>query len=130
MADANFSSFGSNTKGKDSDRINKIEVRYTIDTADIALGAVFINSLKSPEDTIVGKIFIYKSTNPKFIEVNFDESYIRYLFEDCASASHDIADYTLKMLTLDFPGSLLSMSSSNDIGLVKLPESIYKRKNK
>jgi hypothetical protein len=127
MTDADPISSNSNSSKENCDKINKIDLRFSIDTTEMIIGAVFVNSLKSPEDTVVGKVFIYKYTNPRFIEVNFDESYLNYLFEDSTAASRDIADYTLKMLTLDFPGSVLNMSSSTDIGLVQLPQSIYNK---
>lgn len=113
-------------QGETGNSINKIDMHFNIETQDMIIGAVFINSARSMSDTVVGKIFIYKYTTPRFIEVNFDESYINYLFDSPDDASRDIADYTLKMLTIDFPGSILNMSSSTDIGLVQLPQSINK----
>jgi hypothetical protein len=104
--------------------INKMDINFTVETPEMIIGAVLINSAKSPEDTVVAKIFIYKYTTPYFIEVNFDESYINYLFDDPESASAGIANYALKMLTVDFPSSVLSMSSSTDIGMVQLPQSV------
>lgn len=106
--------------------IDKIDICFSIETPELIVGAIYINSHKSAQDTIVGKIFIYKYTSPYFIEVNFDETYINYLFEDPVGASNDIGDYTLKMLTIDFPGSILNMSTSNDIGMVQLPSSTNK----
>jgi hypothetical protein len=107
-----------------ADSISKIDINFNLETPEMIIGAVFVNSIRSPKDTVVGKIFIYKYTAPFFIELNFDESYISYLFDNPAYASKNIADYTLRMLTIDFPGSILNMSSSNDIGLVQLPQTI------
>lgn len=117
-------SFSSRGMSNPDNGINKVDVNFTLESPDIILGAVMINSAKSPEDTVVGKIFIYKHLSPSFIEVNFDETYISYLFDDPISASYDIANYTLSMLTIDFPGSVLNMASSSDIGMVQLPQTI------
>lgn len=114
-----------NTGGIKSGEIKKIDICYSIETNDLIIGAVIISTIKSAGDSAAGKIFIYKCVTPMFIELIFDESYINYLFSEPVSASRDIADYTLRMLGLDFPGSMLNMSTCNDIGLVQLPKSFY-----
>ena len=119
-------SFHTHGEGNSEEPIRNMDISFSIETPEMIIGAVYINSDKSPEDTVVGKIFIYKHTSPYLIEVNFDETYIGYLFDDPPDASYKIANYTLKMLIIDFPGSLLNMSSSNDIGMVQLPKTINK----
>lgn len=118
-----FSSHGMSNPGNG---IRKVDINFSVESSEMIVGAVLINSIKSPDSTVVAKIFIYKYTDPYYIEVNFDDTYIKYLFDDPASASYDIANYTLAMLTIDFPGSILSMSLSSDIGMVELPKAINK----
>lgn len=117
-------SFSSRGMSNPENGISKVDVNFSVETSEMIIGAVLVSSDNAPEDTVVGKIFIYKYTTPYFIEVNFDETYIKYLFGDPASASYDIANYALSMLTIDFPGSILSMTSSSDIGMVQLPKTV------
>lgn len=119
-------SFNSSGITNPGNGIRKLDINFSIETPDMIIGAVLVSSEKSPDETVVGKIFIYKYTTPNFIEVNFDETYINYLFDNPASAAYDISNYTLKMLTIDFPSSVLNLASSTDIGMVQLPQSINK----
>lgn len=117
-------SFSSRGMSNPENGISKVDVNFSVETPEMIIGAVLVSTDNVPDDTVVGKIFIYKYTTPYFIEVNFDETYIKYLFGDPASASYDIANYALSMLTIDFPGSVLSMTSSSDIGMVQLPKTV------
>lgn len=119
-------SFPSGSSAGFKNGINGIDINFSVENRDIIIGAVLVNSLKCPDDTVVAKLFIYKYTTPAFIEVNFDETYIDYLFDNPADALNEIADYTLKMLTIDFPMSILSIASSVDIGMVQLPQTVNK----
>jgi len=116
--------FSSHGMSNPNNCIIKVDINFSIENSDMIVGAVLVDSIRSPESTVVGKIFIYKYTAPKLIEVNFDETYINYLFDDPVSASYDVANYTMNMLTVDFPESIISMSSSYDIGMVQLPATI------
>ncbi|KPU46339.1 hypothetical protein OXPF_00670 [Oxobacter pfennigii] len=116
------------SRGVNNEEIKTIDINLNIETPDIIIGTVMISCKKNPETTVVGKIFIYKHTSPYFIETNFDETYLKYLFDDCQKASYDISNYVLTMLTIDFPSSVLSMSSSHDIGMVQLPNTINNSK--
>lgn len=117
-------SFYSHGMSNPDNGINSVDISFSIESPEVIVGAVLIKTKELPDDTVIGKIFIYKYLTPKFIEVNFDETYINYLFSDPVSASYDIANYAVTMLTVDFPGSILNMSSSSDIGMVQLPGSI------
>lgn len=108
--------------------IKSIDISLTAETSKMIIGAILVNSIKSPENTVVGKVFIYKNEHPVFIEVNIDESYIEYLFEEPAGASYEIANFVLNILTIYYPGALLNMESSIDIGCIRLPLSIKKHK--
>jgi hypothetical protein len=119
-------SFNSDGMSSPENGITKLDINFSVETPEMIIGAVLVSSKKAPEDTVVGKIFIYKYTTPNFIEVNFDETYIGYLFDNPASASYEISNYTLKMLTIDFPSSILNLASSTDIGMVQLPQGINK----
>lgn len=116
--------FSSHGMTNPANGIKRIDMNFSVETPQMLIGAVFVSTVRSPEDTVIGKIFIYKYATPKFIEVNFDETYIEYLFTDPESASQDIANYAMSMLTIDFPGSILNMSLSRDIGMVQLPQTI------
>lgn len=104
--------------------INSIDIAFNIETKEMIIGAVIVSSTNSPEAGVAGKIFIYKHSSPAFIEVNIDESYINYRFDDPAEAARSIAEYAIDMLTIDFPGSILNMETSRDIGMIRLPKSI------
>lgn len=111
-----------------SDSIKKIHVTVTVETREMIIGAILVNLQGSPEDTAAGKVFIYKNESPVFIEVNMDESYIEYLFKDPWEATYKIADNALKMLTSDYPGAILNMEVSSDIGCIRLPHPVKGRK--
>lgn len=124
MINIDHLSFSSHGMSNSANGIRKVDINLSAETPEMIIGAVLVNCDKSPEDTVVAKFFIYKYTSPNLIEINFDETYIKYLFDDSASASYDIANYALTMMTIDFPGSILNMSSSYDIGTVQLPKTV------
>lgn len=111
-----------------SDSIKKIHVAVTVETREMIIGAILVNILGTSGDTVVGKVFIYKNESPVFIEVNMDESYIEYLFKDPGEASYRIADNALEMLTFNYPGAILNMEASSDIGCIRLPYPVKGRK--
>lgn len=104
--------------------ITDMDITFSIETKEMIIGAVTVSSANSPETGVAGKIFIYKHASPVFIEVNIDESYISYRFDNPAEAARIIAEYAIDILTIDFPGSILNMETSRDIGMIQLPKTI------